>query len=96
MCYQNSLDELFHLQVGNNNTGFEKIRGHIGTHYHFMMEAKVYYIYLTFLLGALFSLPGTIEVSLDKKKVRLKKGSSTAFVLYSDSLFYHKFLQTFL
>ncbi|HUC79861.1 MAG TPA: IS110 family transposase [Flavisolibacter sp.] len=51
LCYQNNLGELFHLQVGNNNKGFEKILEHTGTHYHFVMEATgVYYIRLAFFL----------------------------------------------
>lgn len=51
VCYQNNLGELFHLQVGNNNKGFEKILEHTGTHYHFVMEATgVYYIRLAFFL----------------------------------------------
>ena len=51
VCYQNNLGELFHLHVGNNNKGFEKILEHTGTHYHFVMEATgVYYIRLAFFL----------------------------------------------
>jgi transposase len=51
VCYQNNLGELFHLQVGNNNKGFEKILEHTGMHYHFVMEATgVYYIRLAFFL----------------------------------------------
>lgn len=51
VCYQNNLGEAFHLQVGNNNKGFEKILEHTGTHYHFVMEATgVYYIRLAFFL----------------------------------------------
>jgi len=51
VCYQNNLGELFHLQVGNNNKGFEKILEHTGTGYHFVMEATgVYYIRLAFYL----------------------------------------------
>jgi len=51
VCYQNNLGELFHLQVGNNNKGFEKILEHTGTHYQFVMEATgVYYIRLAFFL----------------------------------------------
>lgn len=51
VCYQNNLGELFHLHVGNNNTGFKKILEHTGTHYHFVMEATgVYYIRLAFFL----------------------------------------------
>ena len=51
VCYQNNLGELFHLQVGNNKKGFEKILEHTGTHYHFVMEATgVYYIRLAFFL----------------------------------------------
>ena len=52
ICYQNNLGELFHLHVGNNNKGFEKILEHTGTHYHFVMEATgVYYIRLAFFLN---------------------------------------------
>jgi transposase len=51
VCYQNNLGELFHLQVGNNNKGFEKILEHTGRDYHFVMEATgVYYIRLAFYL----------------------------------------------
>lgn len=51
VCYQNNLGELFHLQAGNNNKGFEKILEHTGTAYHFVMEATgVYYIRLAFYL----------------------------------------------
>jgi transposase len=51
VCYQNNLGELFYLQVGNNNKGFEKIIEHTGTDYHFVMEATgVYYIRLAFYL----------------------------------------------
>jgi transposase len=51
VCYQNNLGELFYLQVGNNNKGFEKILEHTGTDYHFVMEATgVYYIRLAFYL----------------------------------------------
>lgn len=53
VCYQNNLGELFHLQVGNNNKGFEKILEHTGPDYHFVMEATgVYYIRLAFYLHA--------------------------------------------
>lgn len=51
ITYENNLGELFHLQVGNNITGFKKILEHTGTHYHFVMEATgVYYIRLAFFL----------------------------------------------
>ena len=51
VCYQNNLGELFHMHVGNNIKGFEKILEHTGTHYHFVMEATgVYYIRLAFHL----------------------------------------------
>ena len=51
VCYQNNLGELFHLKVGNNKSGFEKIIEHTGLHYHFVMEATgVYYIRLAFYL----------------------------------------------
>ncbi len=51
VCYQNNLGQLFHIQVGNNNKGFEKILEHTGTGYHFVMEATgVYYIRLAFFL----------------------------------------------
>ncbi len=51
VCYQNNLGELFHLKVGNNIKGFEKILEHTGTDYHFVMEATgVYYIRLAFYL----------------------------------------------
>lgn len=51
VSYQNNLGELFHLKVGNNIKGFEKILEHTGTDYHFVMEATgVYYIRLAFYL----------------------------------------------
>jgi transposase len=51
VCYQNNLGELFHLKVGNNNSGFAKIMEHTGAGYHFVMEATgVYYIRLAFYL----------------------------------------------
>ena len=51
VCYQNNLGQLFHLKVGNNNSGFAKIIEHTGTGYHFVMEATgVYYIRLAFYL----------------------------------------------
>jgi transposase len=51
VCYQNNLGELFHIQVGNNNKGFERILEHTGQQYHFVMEATgVYYIRLAFFL----------------------------------------------
>jgi len=54
VCYQNNLGELFHLQVGNNNAGYQKIIEHTGTNYHFVMEATgVYYIRLAFYLDKL-------------------------------------------
>jgi len=66
ICYQNNLGELFHLQVGNNNKGFEKILEHTGTHYHFVMEATgVYYIRLAFFLhsrGCTLSVVNALSV----------------------------------
>ena len=51
VCYQNNLGDLFHLKVGNNIKGFEKILEHTGVDYHFVMEATgVYYIRLAFYL----------------------------------------------
>lgn len=51
VCYQNNLGELFHIKVGNNNSGFAKIMEHTGASYHFVMEATgVYYIRLAFYL----------------------------------------------
>lgn len=51
VCYQNNLGDLFHLQVGKNNKGFEKILEHTGEDYHFVMEATgVYYIRFAFFL----------------------------------------------
>jgi transposase len=51
VCYQNNLGDLFHLRVGNNIKGFEKILEHTGVNYHFVMEATgVYYIRLAFYL----------------------------------------------
>lgn len=52
VCYQNNLGELFHLKVGNNQKGYEKILEHTGSSYHFVMEATgVYYIRLAFFLN---------------------------------------------
>jgi transposase len=66
ICYQNNLGEVFHLQVGNNNKGFEKILEHTGTHYHFVMEATgVYYIRLAFFLhsrGCTLSVVNALSV----------------------------------
>ena len=66
VCYQNNLGELFHLQVGNNNKGFEKILEHTGTHYHFVMEATgVYYIRLAFFLhshGCVLSVVNALSI----------------------------------
>ena len=51
LTYQNNRGEFFHLKVGNNQKGFEKILEHTGTTYHFVMEATgVYYIRLAFFL----------------------------------------------
>lgn len=51
VSYQNNQGELFHLKVGNNQKGFEKILEHTGSAYHFVMEATgVYYIRLAFFL----------------------------------------------
>lgn len=51
VCYQNNQRQLFHLKVGNNNSGYQKIMEHTGNHYHFVMEATgVYYIRLAFYL----------------------------------------------
>jgi transposase len=66
VCYQNNLGELFHLQVGNNNKGFEKILEHTGKDYHFVMEATgVYYIRLAFYLheqGCLLSVVNALSI----------------------------------
>ena len=66
VCYQNNLGELFHLRVGNNNAGYQKILEHTGTGYHFVMEATgVYYIRLAFYLhanGCLLSVVNAIAV----------------------------------
>ena len=66
VCYQNNLGELFHLKVGNNNKGFEKILEHTGTDYHFVMEATgVYYIRLAFFLhehGCVLSVVNALSI----------------------------------
>ena len=66
VCYQNNLGELFHLQVGNNNAGYQKIIEHTGTGYHFVMEATgVYYIRLAFYLhqrGCCLSVVNAISI----------------------------------
>ena len=47
VCNLNNLGEIFHLQVGNNKAGFQKIIEHTGLNYHFVMEATgVYYVWL--------------------------------------------------
>jgi len=51
VSYENNLGEIFHLKVGNNIKGFEKILEHTNSQYHFVMEATgVYYIRLAFYL----------------------------------------------
>ena len=45
VCYQNNLGELFHLQVGNNNAGYQKIIEHTGTNYHVRCRFLLYRIY---------------------------------------------------
>lgn len=51
ITYENNLGALYHLQVGNNVSGFKKILDHTGIGYHFVMEATgVYYIRLAFFL----------------------------------------------
>ncbi len=66
VCYQNNQGELFHLEVGNNNKGFEKILEHTGRDYHFVMEATgVYYIRLAFYLhgqGCKLSVVNAISI----------------------------------
>jgi transposase len=78
VCYQNNLGQLFHLHVGNNNKGFEKILEHTGTQYHFVMEATgVYYIRLAFFLHQhnctlsvvnALSIKRFIQMHLDRNK----------------------------
>jgi len=43
VCYQNNIGELFHMQVGNNKAGYQKILEHTGSGYHFVMEATGVY-----------------------------------------------------
>ena len=66
VCYQNNLGNLFHLKVGNNIKGFEKILEHTGVDYHFVMEATgVYYIRLAFYLhekGCKLSVVNAISI----------------------------------
>lgn len=66
VCYQNNLGELFHVKVGNNNAGYQKILGHTGTSYHFVMEATgVYYMRLAFYLhqhGCCLSVVNAISI----------------------------------
>jgi transposase len=66
VCYQNNLGDFFHIKVGNNNKGFEKIIDHTGNDYHFVMEATgVYYIRLAFYLharGCLISVVNALSI----------------------------------
>ena len=80
--YQNNLGDLFHLKVGNNIKGFEKILEHTGTDYHFVMEATgVYYIRLAFYLHGLgcklsvvnsLSVKRYIQMHLERNKTDKK------------------------
>jgi transposase len=82
VCYQNNLGQLFHLQVGNNNAGYQKIIEHTGTDYHFVMEATgVYYIRLAFYLHKLgcalsvvnaMSIKRYIQMHLERNKTDKK------------------------
>lgn len=66
VCYQNNLGDHFHIKVGNNIKGFEKILEHTGTHYHFVMGATgVYYIRLAFYLhqqGCVLSVVNALSI----------------------------------
>lgn len=66
VTYENNLDQLFYLQVGNNVAGFKKILEHTGHNYHFVMEATgVYYIHLAFFLhqqGCKLSVVNAISI----------------------------------
>lgn len=72
VCYQNNLGQLFHLQVGNNNAGYQKIIEHTGTHYHFVMEATgVYYIRLAFYLHKLGCALSVVNAMSVKRYIQM-------------------------
>jgi hypothetical protein len=95
VCYQNNLGEPFHLQVGNNGKGFEKILEHTGTHYHFVMEATgVYYIRLAFFLhqhGCTLSVVNAlsikrfIQMHLERNKSDRKMPAGFVFTALSSN-----------
>lgn len=72
ICYQNNLGEFFHLQVGNNKAGFQKMLEHTGTHYHFVMEATgVYYIRLAFYLHSLGCVQSVVNAVSIKRYIQM-------------------------
>ena len=72
VCYQNNLGELFHMKVGNNNAGYQKIMEHTGTGYHFVMEATgVYYIRLAFYLHALGCTLSVVNAIAIKRYIQM-------------------------
>jgi transposase len=72
VCYQNNLGELFHLKVGNNRAGFEKILEHTGTGYHFVMEATgVYYIRLAFYLHSRDCVLSVVNAMAIKRYIQM-------------------------
>jgi transposase len=72
VCYQNNQGQLFHLKVGNNNIGFQKIMEHTGKHYHFVMEATgVYYIRLAFYLHSKGCLLSVVNAMAIKRYIQM-------------------------
>ena len=68
---------MFHMKVGNNNEGYQKILEHTGTGYHFVMEATgVYYIRFAFFFhanvadkcGKCIAVKRYIQMQLEKNK----------------------------
>src|SRR6185369_15761324 len=72
VCYQNNLGQLFHLKVGNNNSGYQKILEHTGKHYHFVMEATgVYYIRLAFYLHSQGCVLSVVNAMAIKRYIQM-------------------------
>ncbi len=72
VCYQNNLGKLFHLKVGNNNSGYQKILEHTGIDYHFVMEATgVYYIRLAFYLHSKGCVLSVVNAMAIKRYIQM-------------------------
>lgn len=72
VCYQNNLGKLFHLKVGNNNSGYQKILEHTGSDYHFVMEATgVYYIRLAFYLHSKGCVLSVVNAMAIKRYIQM-------------------------